>query len=242
MCIIVVAEPRRMCALFDSNYRSHEHSTWSKVAAAATHRFISHRSLNPMHRRVQSKCFVARIGSGVNNAKKPFFQKLDIRLKWPNDIYAYGSTKLGGVVANTEISGTDATCNIGIGFNLDNRVPTTCLNELIKSFNTKHSTNLPYVGYEQFFANVFNEMENLIEMVQTGKMEQLFEIYYDYWLHTDAEIVIIDSKGKKKLATIIGVDDFGYLRVQQPGQAPESVHPDGNSFDILRGLISAKHF
>lgn len=169
-------------------------------------------------------------------------QKLDIRLKWPNDIYAYGSTKLGGVIANTEISGMDAICNIGIGFNLDNCVPTTCLNELIKSFNIKHSTNLPYVGYEQFFANVFNEMENLIDIVQTGNMAHLFDLYYQNWLHTDAEIVIIDSKGKKKLATIIGVDDFGYLLVQQPGQAPESVHPDGNSFDILRGLISAKHF
>lgn len=167
---------------------------------------------------------------------------LDIRLKWPNDIYANASIKLGGVIANTEINGMDAICNIGIGFNLDNRVPTTCLNEIIKSYNLKHSTHLPDVEYEQFFANVFNEMEHLIEIVQAENMACLFDLYYKNWLHSDAEIVIIDAKGKKKLATIIGVDEFGYLLVQQPGQAPESVHPDGNSFDILRGLISAKRF
>lgn len=178
----------------------------------------------------------------LNSINRTILQKLDVRLKWPNDIYANGSAKLGGVIANTEISGMDAICNIGIGFNLDNRVPTTCLNELIKSSNLKHSTNLPYVGYEQFFANVFNEMESIIETVQSGNMAYLFDLYYKNWLHTDAEVVIIDSKGRKKLATIIGVDDFGYLLVQQPGHAPESVHPDGNSFDILRGLISAKHF
>lgn len=136
----------------------------------------------------------------------------------------------------------EAICNIGVGFNLDNRVPTTCLNEIIKSFNLKHNTNLPYVEYEHFFANVFNQMEKLIEIIQSGNMELLFDLYYLHWLHSDVEIVIIDCKGKKKLATIIGIDEFGYLLVQQPGHDPESVHPDGNSFDILRGLISAKHF
>lgn len=153
----------------------------------------------------------------------------------------HGTTKLGGVVANTEIIGTDAICNVGIGFNLDNRVPTTCLNELIETYNLIHNTTLPYVVYEKFFANVFNEMERIIEIVQSGNMPYLFDLYYKNWLHTDAEIVIVDAKGKKKLATIIGVDDYGYLLVQQAGHKPESVHPDGNSFDILRGLISAKH-
>lgn len=163
-------------------------------------------------------------------------------MKWPNDIYVNGNIKLGGVVANTELGIGNAICNVGIGFNLDNRVPTTCLNEIIKNFNKKNSTNLPYVEYEQFFAIVFNEIERLIEVIQCGDLKQFFDLYYKFWLHSDAEIVIVDANGKRKLATIIGIDEFGYLLVKQPGEEPETVQPDGNSFDILRGLISAKQF
>ena len=39
-------------------------------------------------------------------------------------------------------------------------------------------------------------------------------------------------------ATVIGVDDFGYLRVQGQDGVLFSVHPDGNSFDMLRGLVA----
>lgn len=169
-------------------------------------------------------------------------QRLDIRLKWPNDIYVNGSTKIGGLVVNTEITGTTAICNVGIGFNLNNSVPTTCINDMITSFNMKNNTNLPYLEYECFFANVSNEIERLLDIVQDGDFQYLYDLYYKLWLHSNAEIVIIDADGNKKLATIIGIDDYGYLLVKQPNHEPESVHPDGNTFDILRGLISAKHY
>lgn len=140
------------------------------------------------------------------------------------------------------MTGAWAICNVGVGFNLSNSIPTTCVNDMIKAYNIKQNANLPYLQYEQFFANVFNEIEELIDIVQTGDFHHLYDLYYKLWLHSDAEIVIINADGHKKLATIIGIDDFGYLLVKQPGQEPESVHPDGNTFDILRGLISAKNF
>lgn len=167
---------------------------------------------------------------------------MDIRLKWPNDIYVNGNVKLGGIIANTEVAGGNATCNIGVGFNLDNCVPTTCLNDVIKNYNKGHSTNMPYMEYERFFAGVFNEVERLIDIVQDDNFKHFFDLYYKFWLHSDAEIIIVDASGSRKLATIIGVDEYGYLLVQQPGHAPETVLPDGNTFDILRGLISTKHF
>jgi len=49
-----------------------------------------------------------------------------------------------------------------------------------------------------------------------------------------------ENIGEKK-GKIIGIDDYGYLLVQIDGQLkPETVHPDGNSFDMLRGLIMPK--
>lgn len=153
-----------------------------------------------------------------------------------------GNTKIGGLFVNTEFNGNLAICNVGVGLNLSNSIPTTCVNDLIKTYNLKNNTELPYLEYECFFANVFNEIEELIEIVQKGDLIYLYDLYYKLWLHSDAEIVIIDADGHKKLATIIGIDDYGYLLVKQPDQEPESVHPDGNTFDILRGLISAKHY
>lgn len=158
-------------------------------------------------------------------------------------MYVNGNTKIGGLVVNTELIGDWAICNAGVGFNLNNSIPTTCLNDLIKTYNLKNNTDLPYLGYEQFFAQVFNEMEEIIDIVQNGdNMQYLYDLYYKLWLHSEAEIVIMDADGNKKLATIIGIDDYGYLLVKQPNREPESVHPDGNTFDILRGLISAKHY
>lgn len=152
-----------------------------------------------------------------------------------------GNTKIGGLIVTTELNGGWAICNVGVGFNLSNSIPTTCVNDLIKTYNLKNNTELPELEYECFFAAVFNEIEELIDIVQTGDLEYLYDLYYKLWLHTDAQIVIA-ADGNKKLATIIGIDDYGYLLVKQPNQEPESVHPDGNTFDLLRGLISAKTY
>lgn len=50
----------------------------------------------------------------------------------------------------------------------------------------------------------------------------------------------MDDKGMKKEACIIGIDDYGYLLVKLANGATETVLPDGNSFDMLKGLISCK--
>jgi len=43
-----------------------------------------------------------------------------------------------------------------------------------------------------------------------------------------------------KEANIIGIDDFGYLRVQYADNKITTLHPDGNSFDLMQGLITLK--
>lgn len=49
------------------------------------------------------------------------------------------------------------------------------------------------------------------------------------------------ANGQEKTATILGIDDFGFLKIQvDDTKKIESVQPDGNSFDMLRGLIVPK--
>lgn len=165
---------------------------------------------------------------------------MDIRLKWPNDIYANGTTKIGGLIINSMVDTSLAVCNIGCGLNLSNSNPTLCINDLIKEYNSRNSKNLKPLTYEKVLAIIFNEVELIWNRVQSGDVEYLYDLYYNLWLHSDADVMIMDTNGNKKPAKVIGIDEYGYLKVQRPGMKFESVHPDGNSFDMLQGLIVPK--
>jgi biotin---protein ligase len=54
-------------------------------------------------------------------------------------------------------------------------------------------------------------------------------------------VTVISTNGQEKTAKIIGIDNFGFLEIQiDDGKKIESVQPDGNSFDMIRGLIIPK--
>lgn len=109
---------------------------------------------------------------------------MDIGLKWPNDIYANGSTKIGGVLVNSTIHLDTIVCNIGVGINLSNCSPTVSINELVKEFNLRHKKNLSLLEYEYLLAKIFNSIENLYGKVQEeGDIHFLYELYYNLWLH-----------------------------------------------------------
>lgn len=108
---------------------------------------------------------------------------MDIRLKWPNDIYADGNIKIGGLIINTQIDSSQAICNIGCGINLNNSKPTKCINDIITEYNLRNGSNLPSLKYEKLFAIIFNEIEKLIYSVQTGELNNFYQIYYKLWLH-----------------------------------------------------------
>uniref|UniRef100_A0AAG5CRV5 BPL/LPL catalytic domain-containing protein n=1 Tax=Anopheles atroparvus TaxID=41427 RepID=A0AAG5CRV5_ANOAO len=172
----------------------------------------------------------------------PGYEKLDLGLKWPNDIYAYGSSKIGGSISNTQVDSNTAIMNIGVGLNLSNSKPTLCVNDIIAQYNTKHSKILPLLSYEKTFALIFNKLEELYDRVQREGVQSLQEEYYRLWLHQDAEISMVGHSGESLQGTIVGIDDYGFLLVKkQPSGETVTVHPDGNSFDMMQGLIIPKY-
>lgn len=86
-------------------------------------------------------------------------------------------------MVNTTLFGTSAIVNIGCAINLDNQKPTICLNDMIRDYNNANQKNLPPIKYEVLLALMFNEIERLIESVQTGEFESFYNLYYDTWLH-----------------------------------------------------------
>lgn len=111
-------------------------------------------------------------------------QVLDIALKWPNDIIANGNNKIGGLVVNTTLQGSQAIVNVGCGINLNNSKPTVCINDMIKEYNVRmNDAKIPLITYEKFVAMVFNEIERILAEIQIGNFDNFFSLYYELWLH-----------------------------------------------------------
>lgn len=114
-----------------------------------------------------------------------YLQELDVGIKWPNDIYANGCTKIGGLVVTSTLETHQAICNIGCAINLSNSTPTTCINDMIKQYNCRQNANLQPIGYEQTLALIFNEIERLYNSVQNDSdgMDLFYKLYETLWLH-----------------------------------------------------------
>lgn len=53
-------------------------------------------------------------------------------------------------------------------------------------------------------------------------------------------MTVTGPEGNSQQVTIVGIDEYGFLRVQAADRSEFTVHPDGNSFDMLAGLIAPK--
>ena len=94
---------------------------------------------------------------------------------------------------------------------------------------------------EEYFTTVFNALEELIDMMGCGREEEVYSLYYKYWLHSCQSVEVSNSGGDKFGAVVDSIDEFGFLRVKNvsTGQIM-TVQDDGNSFDMMRGLIAPK--
>ena len=71
----------------------------------------------------------------------------------------------------------------GVGINLSNKSPTTCINDLITEYNERNGTKLKKLKYEKLFALIFNQFENIYNKIQDGNLEYLYSLYYKHWMH-----------------------------------------------------------
>lgn len=71
----------------------------------------------------------------------------------------------------------------GLAVNLSNSLPTTCINDMITAYNKKNSKNLPLLTFEKTLALIFNQIESILDRVQSGDVQYLYDLYYKHWLH-----------------------------------------------------------
>lgn len=125
----------------------------------------------------------------------------------------------------------------GCGLNVLNSKPSICIQDLVAE----------KVELETVLASILIEFNELYEeMVNDSSSLDCFSIfrkrYYARWLHSNQVITIKDAKNNEKNAKIIGLDRMGYLEAKllDGSDGIISLQPDGNSFDMMKNLISAK--
>ncbi|KAI4388061.1 hypothetical protein MLD38_000431 [Melastoma candidum] len=163
---------------------------------------------------------------------------LDLRIKWPNDIYLNG-LKVGGILCTSSYKSKKFNVSAGIGLNVHNNEPTICLNKVLRELS--HSSY--EFSREEMLGAFFNKFEELYDKFIHEGFQTLEELYYRTWLHSGQRVIVQDkSEGQviENVVTIQGLTPSGYLLAfGDDGQLSE-LHPDGNSFDFFKGLVRRK--
>ncbi|KAL2095419.1 hypothetical protein ACEWY4_010138 [Coilia grayii] len=168
----------------------------------------------------------------------PGYEEIDLRVKWPNDIYYSNLMKLGGVLVNSTVMGPIFHLLIGCGFNVSNSNPTICINDLVVQHNREHGLNLEPLTPAHLIARTVTHLERLIQDFQEKGPSAVLPLYYKRWVHSETRVKLWSEDGPE--AEVLGLDEYGFLQVKTEKEVV-SVQPDGNSFDMLRNLVITKH-
>ncbi|PFH61633.1 hypothetical protein XA68_16808 [Ophiocordyceps unilateralis] len=176
------------------------------------------------------------------------YEKLPIKLKWPNDIYALDPTKPAALRQYVKIGGVLSHCGycdgqyqvvLGIGVNATNPRPTTALSDLLPA-------GAAPLRLEVLLARILTRLEAVhAQFLRHGFSEDLERRYYRHWLHT-GQAISLEAEGGIR-ARVLGITrDWGMLRAEETDAEGRgtgkiwSLQSDENSFDFWKGLVRRK--
>jgi biotin--protein ligase len=204
-----------------------------------------------------------------------------VSIKWPNDIYA-GGLKIGGALIHTTWQGDRFSVLAGIGLNVANRAPTTCLEEVVARQAAAAARgggggessgggggggggdgggggSAPVrIPRGAVLAHVLNHLEACYDEFEASGFAGLEAAYLGAWMHSGQVVdveegaviapaggggggppVAGDGGGRVRL-TIAGLSEHGFLLARDELGGRWELTPDGNSLDMLVGLIRRK--
>lgn len=162
------------------------------------------------------------------------YSDFPLRIKWPNDLYCDRSHKVGGMLLQCKSRDDSFQLSIGCGMNVSNEKPTLCLNDMLpKEAETR-------ITKEQLIAETLNRFSYYMMDYDNNGPETFRRKYHEYWLHSQQEVLLSDFNER---VTIRGIDENGYLQVRSKSNPDKifSIGDDGNTFDMMKGLIRHKY-
>jgi biotin--protein ligase len=183
----------------------------------------------------------AALGAGAGAAP------LDVRIKWPNDVYA-GGLKLAGVLCHSACRAGEFAVTVGIGINVANRAPTTCVDALVAAAAAARGAPAPPpTTREALLGDVCARLATMLERLAVDGFAPFEADYCAAWLHSGQRVELEeggsgvgDDAPTRVALTVTGLTPHGFLRAEDADGAVYELHPDGNSLDFFRGLVRRK--
>lgn len=134
----------------------------------------------------------------------------DLRIKWPNDIYA-GDRKLGGIlIENSIMQGLIKTAVVGIGLNV---------NQTVFRSNAPNPVSLKILTNQHFdcdtvLDDVLSGIDEYYSLLKSGKTSQIDREFIAvlYGLNQKRSFA---SDGETFEGTIVGVNEIGQLQIEK---------------------------
>lgn len=159
--------------------------------------------------------------------------------------------KISGLLVNTHFINNKYKLLLGCGLNISSDGPTTSLNSWVDILNVERKEaglpELPHIEPEVLQAYYMNNLEELLSKFIDYGGKFILPEYYNYWLHSN-QIVTLSSHGNVRTKICGITEDYGLLIAKElkPNSTNEytgavyNLQPDGNTFDIFKGLIAKK--
>ncbi|GEQ71021.1 hypothetical protein JCM33374_g4702 [Metschnikowia sp. JCM 33374] len=132
---------------------------------------------------------------------------------------------------------------VGCGVNVSNQAPTTSLNSVLEKLNEirvqKGLEPLPPYNHEALLAKVMYTLGQFYSVFQKSGLKPFLSLYYKRWFHSNQRVKLdAEGNGKTRECVIKGITPEYGLLVAEDISTRESLElqPDGNSFDIFKGL------
>lgn len=196
------------------------------------------------------------------------YEDMPVRLKWPNDIYILkpefytkisnkdetSSTvegddakwaKVSGALINSQFLNNTFHLVWGGGVNVSNEAPTTSLNIVLAKLNNirtqKGLPELPPYQHELLLAKLMHTMDGFYSVFKHSGLKPFLPLYYKRWFHSN-QLVKLQRDGRERDVKVTGITaDYGLLIAEDTlTKDLLFLQPDGNSFDIFKGLIYKK--
>lgn len=198
------------------------------------------------------------------------YEEMPLRLKWPNDMYALkpeffndfndknetSSTvdgddqkwaKISGALINSQFLNGQFYLVWGGGVNVSNLAPTTSLNLILEKLNAirakKGMEPLPPYKHEVLLAKLVFTMGQFYSVFQHSGLKPFLALYYKRWFHLSQRVKLdAAGDGRTRDCVIKGItSDYGLLVAEDiHNHETLELQPDGNSFDIFKGLVYKK--
>ncbi|KIK93625.1 hypothetical protein PAXRUDRAFT_26252 [Paxillus rubicundulus Ve08.2h10] len=174
-----------------------------------------------------------------------------VKLKWPNDIYGefpmeetwktVELKKLGGILVNTSFRGRVVDVIIGCGLNVLNEPPIGSLAQMAASVGGEVYSNLTVERVAAVVLATFEPMWNSFLDREDEGFQPFMHRYTGAWLHSNQSVTLTTTTPHATVRILGITPDYGLLRTEPMGGGQYiDLQPDGNSFDIMKGLIRAK--